>query len=83
VVTNPQQGIDFMFFRETGVEELDKYSRRQKEIFEAYCEAKGLLPEQVLSEFQVFPQKASQSSVADDHYLESQAKSSNGKSLTN
>jgi hypothetical protein len=63
VVTNPQQGIDFMFFRETGVEELDKYSRRQRKIFEAYCEAKGLSPEQVLSEFQVFPQKASQSKL--------------------
>lgn len=61
IITNPQQGIDFMLFRETGVKELDRYSRRGKEVFEAYCRAKGLSPEEVLSEFRIFPQQSVES----------------------
>ncbi len=61
IVTNQQQGIDFMLFRETGVKELDEYSRRKKELFRSYCRAKGLSPEDVLSEFRIFPQQGIES----------------------
>jgi hypothetical protein len=46
-----------IFFEETGEEELDRHVTLSKRDFERYCEAKGLKPEEVLSELRILPQR--------------------------
>ena len=62
-LTDPQQILDVMHFRDIGNLEVDRKTEYMRNSFERYCKGMGLDPEQVMSEFRVFPQRKIDSRV--------------------
>ena len=57
IMKTPEQAINLMHFKETGINEIDERREYYNNLFEEYCKAKGLSPEHTLSELKIFPQK--------------------------
>jgi len=57
LLSDPQQILDYMHFKEIGVEQVDRVARYKRHVFEEYCSGLSLDPEEVLGEFSYFVQK--------------------------
>ena len=57
LVDSPQTAIDVIKFRKTGDEDLDREIKFKRELFDAYCKAKGFDAEQILKELKIYSQK--------------------------
>jgi len=55
--TNADEALGYIFLRETGVTNIDRKLKWRREVFDEYCKAKSLDPDEVLSELRVLRQR--------------------------